>query len=61
MKIGFFSLLTLLLIAAKLFGYVTWSWWIVLLPLWLPMAFFVAILAIVGVGYLIVNSDDDDE
>jgi len=28
--------LTLTLIALKLAGYITWSWWLVLSPIWVP-------------------------
>ena len=40
--IGFPSLLALLFIGLKLTGYINWSWWWVLSPLWIG-----AILAIV--------------
>lgn len=36
--IGFPGLLGLLFIALKLTGVITWSWWFVLLPLYLPLA-----------------------
>lgn len=36
--IGFFGLLTVLFIGLKLTGYIAWSWWWVLSPLWLPVA-----------------------
>jgi hypothetical protein len=32
MKLGFFSLLALILITLKLTNYIDWSWWLVLLP-----------------------------
>lgn len=34
--IGFLHLLALIFIALKLTGHVTWSWWWVLAPLWVP-------------------------
>ena len=34
--VGFFGLLTLILITLKLTGVITWSWWFVLLPLIIP-------------------------
>ena len=43
--IGFLGLLTILFIALKLMGYIAWSWWWVLSPLWIPFA--IAILAVV--------------
>ena len=33
-QIGFFTLLGLLFITLKLAGVITWSWWLVTLPLW---------------------------
>ncbi len=34
MKVGFFSLLTIVFIALKLMGAITWSWWWVFAPIW---------------------------
>ena len=34
MQIGFLPLLTLVFVAAKLFGAIAWSWWWVLAPMW---------------------------
>lgn len=31
---GFFGFLTILFIALKLLGVISWAWWIVLAPLW---------------------------
>ncbi|EJT5913581.1 hypothetical protein P5E62_02430 [Clostridium perfringens] len=39
---GFLEILTLIFITLKLFGVITWSWWLVLLP-----------EIIAGVGYVI--------
>ena len=36
-SIGFFGLLTLIFITLKLTGYIDWSWWWVLAPLWIPI------------------------
>ena len=43
--IGFAGLLTVLFIALKLTGYITWSWLWVLSPLWI--GFFVIIMIII--------------
>ncbi len=32
--IGFVGLLTILFIGLKLTGFITWSWWLILSPLW---------------------------
>ena len=47
--IGFFGLLTVALIVLKLMGYINWSWWLVLLPLYGPMAIVLLIFAVVAV------------
>ena len=35
--ISFFELLAVVFIALKLMGYIQWSWWLVLAPLWFPI------------------------
>jgi hypothetical protein len=46
--VGFFGILAVLFIGLKLGGVITWSWWWVLAPLWLPISVFLGIL-LVGV------------
>ena len=36
--IGFFGLLTVLFVGLKLTGYISWSWWLVFLPIYGPLA-----------------------
>jgi hypothetical protein len=48
--IGFLGMLTLLFVAAKLFGVIGWSWWLVFLPIW----FIPAALAGCGMVWLLV-------
>lgn len=51
--IGFCGLLAAIFITLKLLGKITWSWWWVLAPLWLPTAFIIVIaigVFVVGVG-----------
>jgi hypothetical protein len=43
-SIGFFGLLTLILITLKLTGYIDWSWWLVLMPLFVPVILIFTIL-----------------
>lgn len=47
--IGFFGLLAVVFITLKLLGYITWSWWWVLAPLWVPFLLVVVIGLIVFV------------
>ena len=54
--IGFVGLLTILFIGLKLTGYITWSWWWVLSPLWISFAFIVLILLAVLIFAIITNS-----
>jgi len=39
MKVGLLSMLTVLFVGLKLTGYITWSWWLVTAPTWLPLTF----------------------
>lgn len=43
--IGFPGLLAILFIALKLTGYITWSWWWVLSPLWIGAIIFVLVVS----------------
>lgn len=47
--IGFWGALGILFIGLKLGGVIDWSWWIVLAPLWGPLALvaFIGLLALV--------------
>jgi hypothetical protein len=45
--IGFLGLLTILFIGLKLTGYITWSWWWVLSPLWLGFAVVFGLVAFI--------------
>lgn len=47
--IGFLGVLVIGFVIAKLTGFVAWSWWLVLAPVWIPYAL---VLAIVGVALL---------
>lgn len=45
--IGFTGLLTVLFIGLKLTGFIHWSWWWVLSPIWISIALVVFIVSIV--------------
>ncbi len=47
--IGFCGLLTLLFVGLKLTGYIDWSWWWVLSPVWGAFVFAMAILIVAAV------------
>jgi len=42
--IGFWGALALMFIGFKLTGYIDWSWWWVLAPIWGPIALALAIM-----------------
>jgi hypothetical protein len=53
--VGFLGLLTILFVGLKLTGYIDWSWWWVLSPVWIPLVLTLLILAGVGVFLLLEN------
>ena len=54
-EIGFTGLLTILFIGLKLTGFITWSWWWVLSPIWISILFVIGLLLAFAVFYLISN------
>lgn len=54
------TVLTLIFVTLKLTGYIAWSWWWVLSPLWLPFAalggLFIVIGGIFALGILLAAS-----
>jgi hypothetical protein len=51
--IGFMGLLTIVFIVLKLTGYIDWSWWWVLSPLWVGLALLVLVFLILFLFTLI--------
>jgi hypothetical protein len=51
--IGFAGMLSILFIGLKLTNYIDWSWWWVLSPLWIGLAFILAILIMVAMWVMI--------
>ena len=49
--LGIGMILFLIFMTLKLTGHITWSWWWVTAPLWIPLT---AGIAIIGIGTLIV-------
>ena len=45
--ISFCGLLTIVFIALKLTGGISWSWWWVLAPLWIPLLLMVSVCIII--------------
>lgn len=53
---GFLTLLGVVFITLKLLGTITWSWWLVLLPLYGPWIVIVAIALSLWIIYLTMKS-----
>lgn len=53
--IGFLGLLAIVFITLKLTGYIAWSWWWVLAPLWAPAAVVLAIFLIIFIIAAIIG------
>lgn len=53
--IGFLELLTIVFITLKLTHVVTWSWWWVLSPIWIPLVLMLVILGIVEIIYVVIK------
>jgi hypothetical protein len=48
-RLGGFILLTIAFIVLKLTGVITWSWWLVFLPMIIPWGLVLLLLLIVGI------------
>lgn len=53
--VGFLGLLTILFIGLKLTGYVNWSWWWILVPLWGPLVLLLIIIIVLVIIVALVN------
>jgi len=56
--VGFAGLLTIAFIVLKLAGFIAWSWWWVLSPLWISAGLALALLAVCGVVVLVIAISD---
>lgn len=52
---NFLEVLTLIFVTLKLVGVITWSWWWVLSPIWLPVVSVVALFCLFGVIVLLLD------
>ena len=51
--IGIFGVLGIVFIVLKLAKVIAWSWWLVLAPFWIPLAFAIGVVFIGIAGWLI--------
>lgn len=45
---GFFGVLQLIFIVLKLCKVITWSWWVVLIPIWIEVALIIVLLILIS-------------
>ncbi len=48
--ISFFGLLTIVFVTLKLCAVINWSWWLVLLPIYAPIALVIAIAIVITIA-----------
>lgn len=48
--------LTIVFVVLKLIGIITWSWWWVLAPLWIPVGLSIPVFAIILIVFLIMGT-----
>lgn len=51
------GVLTLTFIALKLLGFISWSWWWVVSPLWLPFALVIFVIMPIGAAVVLYKDD----
>jgi membrane protein YdbS with pleckstrin-like domain len=54
--IGFMGFLFIVFFILKVLGHLTWSWWWITAPLWMPTVITIVILALFGISVFIIAS-----
>ena len=49
---GLIGLTGIIFLVLKIFGVITWSWLLVLMPIWIPIILFILFLAWIGIKFL---------
>jgi hypothetical protein len=57
--LSFLQVLTIVFVALKLTNVINWSWWFVLMPLWLPITIFLSIMFFVLVSVFLIKAIKD--
>jgi hypothetical protein len=55
---SFSGLLTLIFITLKLTGFINWSWWWVLSPLWISFGLLLVLLIVVFIAVVVFGKKD---
>lgn len=57
-SVGTLDLLGLIFVVLKLLGKITWSWWLVTLPFWGPIALILVAIIILLIAHWIISLGD---
>lgn len=57
--VGFWGLLQIVFITLKLLDKISWSWWLVLAPMWVPTAILIVAAVAVAIFYGIAGKISD--
>jgi hypothetical protein len=57
--LSFLQVLTIVFVVLKLTNVINWSWWFVLMPLWLPITIFLSIMFFVLVSVFLIKAIKD--
>lgn len=52
--VGILGVLLIIFVVLKLVGVVTWSWWVVLIPLWIEIGL-IALIIIIGLIVILIR------
>jgi len=52
---GLLGVLLVIFIVLKLVGVIDWSWWLVLIPLWISLGLFVLVFVIIGAIIIVAH------
>lgn len=62
--LGLCGILTIIFVLCKIFGIITWSWWWVFAPIWIPFllgVLFIIFMVVVLLVYEVKMGEDYDE
>jgi hypothetical protein len=57
--LSFLQVLTIVFVALKLTNVINWSWWFVLMPLWLPITIVLSVMFFVLVSIFLIKAIKD--
>ena len=58
---GLLEVLTVIFVILKLVGVISWSWWVVLIPLYILLVIYAVLISIIVVGNIRLKREIDKE